>query len=287
MKEVMVVTDSLSPISPELAEEYDVIVVPYHLMFDGKDYLDNTFNREQLFARLESYQNLPTHSACSTGEILEAYKKASQRAKGILFISLSSTMSADYDVALQAKETAKQELPDATIEVVDSRSVGPGEMLVVLAAARAANEGKSLPEVAEIAHQVVKGLTSVHVPETLFFFERSGRSGGEPSIAKAPIPIYPLLEMDAASGGKGSFISKNRTKAKAKEALLEMVRGKSGSKKLHVAINYTNNPEEAEALKKKLLSQFEVSELHITEWSSVGCVVCGPRCVSLGFYSED
>ncbi|GAH77788.1 unnamed protein product, partial [marine sediment metagenome] len=87
-------------------------------------------------------------------------------------------MSADYDVALQAKETAKQELPDTAIEVVDSRSVGPGEMLVVLAAAKAANEGKSLPEVAEIAHQVVKGLTSVHVPETLFFFERSGRSRG-------------------------------------------------------------------------------------------------------------
>jgi DegV family protein with EDD domain len=287
MKEVIVITDTLSAISPELAEEYDVIVVPYHLILDGKDYLDNTFDREQLFKRLESYQNLPTHSACSTGEILEAYKKASQRAKGILFISLSSTMSADYTSALQAKETAKQELPNTAIEVVDSRSVGPGELLVVLAAARAASEGKSLPEVAEIAHQVTQRVTSVNVPETLFFFERAGRSGGEPSIAKAPIPIYPLLEMDASSGGAGKFISKNRTKAKAKEALLELVRGKSGSKKLHAAINYTNNPEEAEALKKKLLSQFEVSELHITKWPLVGCVVCGPRCLSLGFYSED
>jgi len=38
MKEVMVITDTLSSISPELAEEYDVIVVPYHLIFDGKDY---------------------------------------------------------------------------------------------------------------------------------------------------------------------------------------------------------------------------------------------------------
>jgi len=287
MKEVMVITDTLSAISPELAEEYDVIVVPYHLIFDGKDYLDNTFDREQLFARLESYQNLPTHSACSAGEILEAYRKASQRAKGILFISLSSTMSADYTSALQAKETAKQELPNTAIEVVDSRSVGPGELLVVLAAARAASEGKSLPEVAEIAHQVTQRVTSVNVPETLFFFERAGRSGGEPSIAKAPIPIYPLLEMDASSGGAGKFISKNRTKAKAKEALLEIVKGKSGSKKLHAIVNYTDNPEEAETLKKKLLSQFEVSELHITKWPLVGCVVCGPRCVSLGFYSED
>ncbi len=287
MKEVMVITDSLSSISPELSEEYDVIVVPYHLILDGKDYLDNTFDREQLFARLESYQNLPTHSACSTGEILKAYRKASEKAKGILFISLSSRVSADYNAALQAKETAKRELPDTAIEVADSLAVGGGELLVVLAAARAANEGKSLSEVAEIARRLAQQVTFIIVPQTLFFLERAGRSGGEPGIAKAPIPIYPLLAMDAASGEAGrKFMSKHRTKAKAIEALLEMVKEKCGNKKLHAAINYTNNPEEAKAL-KKLLSQFEVSELHITPWSLVGSVVCGPRSVSLGFYSED
>ena len=287
MKEVIVITDTLSAISPELAEEYDVIVVPYHLILDGKDYLDNTFDREQLFTRLESYQNLPTHSACSSGEILKAYRKASQRAKSILFISLSSRVSADYNAALQAKEVAKRELPDTAVEVADSRTVGGGELLVILAAARAANEGKSLSETAEIARRLAQQVTFIIVPQTLFFLERAGRSGGEPGIAKAPIPIYPLLAMDAASGEAGrKFISKHRTKAKAIEALLEMVKEKCANKKLHAAINYTNNPEEAKAL-KKLLSQFEVSELHITPWSLVGSVVCGPRSVSLGFYSED
>ena len=93
--------------------------------------------------------------------------------------------------------------------------------------------------------------------------------------------------MDAASGGTGKYITKNRTKAKAIEALLEMVKEKSGNKKLHTAISYTDNPEEAEALKKKLASQFEVSEIHITPCSVVASVVYGPRCVSLGFYAED
>jgi len=111
MKEVMVITDTLSSITPEIAEEHDVMVAPYHLIMDGKDYLDNTTDREELFARLKSFKNLPTHSACTQGEILKAFKKASKKAKSILFISLSSTMSADYDAALQAKEIAKEELP--------------------------------------------------------------------------------------------------------------------------------------------------------------------------------
>jgi len=40
-------------------------------------------------------------------------------------------------------------------------------------------------------------------------------------------------------------------------------------------------------LKEKLLSQFEVSELHITPWSTVASVVAGPGCVTLGFYAGD
>jgi len=101
----------------------------------------------------------------------------------------------------------------------------------------------------------VPWVTYINVPETLFFFERSGRSGGEPTLAKAPVPIYPLLEMDASSGGAGKFIIKNRTKAKAIEALLKLVEEKSEEKKLQAVINYTDNPEEAEKLKEKLLSQ--------------------------------
>jgi DegV family protein with EDD domain len=287
MKEVTVITDTLSAIKSEIADEHDIIVVPYHLIFDGKDYLDNTFDREELFARLESYQNLPTHSACTMGEILGAYKKASQRTKGILFIALSSSMSADYNAALQAKEMGKQELPNTVIEVVDSRTVLSGELLVVMAAARAAEEGKSLSEVADIARQVVKKLTFINAPETLFFLQRSGRGGGDSKVAKAPIPIYALMAMDVSSGGTGQIIAKHRTKTKAIEALLDIVKEKSGGKKLHAAISYSNNPEEAEALKKKLLAQFKVGEIYVTPYSIVACVVTGPRCLSLGFYSED
>ena len=286
-KEVMVITDTLSSITPELAKEYDVIVVPYHLIMDGKDYPDNTTDRDELFTRLKSYKNLPTHSACTHGEILQAYKTASQRAKDILFIALSSAMSADYDAALQAKEMAREELPGTAIEVVDSRSVCGGELLVVLAAAKATNEGKSLAEVTEIARQTVLRVAFIIVPETLLFFERSGRSGREPSIAQAPVPIYPLLEMDASSGGAGKFISKNRTKAKAIEALLALVKEKIGNKKLRAVIGYTDNPQEAEKLKQKLLSQFEVSEIHIAPWSIVACVVAGPGALSLSFYTKD
>jgi len=286
-REVTVITDSLSAMSPELASQYEVLVIPYHLIFDGKSYLDDTIDRDKLFARLESFRNLPTHSACTTGEIVNAFKQAAENTNSILFVSMSSAMSADYNAALKAREIMGREMPDIAIEVVDSRSVISGELLVVLAAARAAKEGKDLAEVTGVARKIMEKVTYINVPETLFFFERAGRSGGEPSIARAPVPIFPLLEMDYSSGGAGKFIAKNRTKAKAIGVLLDLVEQRCGDRKIQAAIGYSNNPEEAETLKEKLTSRFSVEGLHVTPCSLVACVVTGPRCVVLGFYPED
>jgi len=286
MKEVMVITDTISSITPELAEKYDVIAVPYHFIMDGKDYLDNTYDREQFFARLESHQNLPTASACTQGEILEAYKKASKKVKSILFISISSAISAAYNAALQAKEMAKEEIPGITIEVVDSHSSAGGELLVVLAAARAANEGKNLSEVTEIARRLAPRVNLIHAPETLFFFERTGRGNRDSTATNAPVTVFSLLEMDDLSGGAAKCISKSRTKTKVIETLLKLVRKRSGGKKLRAVINYTTNPDDAEKLKEKLLSRFEVIEVFVIPATLVTSWVHGPRCLSLGFHSE-
>jgi len=288
MKNTVIVTDTLSSITPELAGEYDVLIVPYHLIMDGEDYLDNTYDRDLLFTRLESYHNLPTTSASTTGDILQSYKGASQRAKNVLFIAISSAISASYNAALRAREIAKEELHGVNIEVVDCQTAICGQLLVVLAAARAAREGKSLSEIIDIAHQVIGRVTYLTVPETMFFFERAGRAGAEAPITKAPLTIYPVVEIDSTSGGAPRFITKNRTKARALEKMLEMVNEKVGNKKLDAAISYTNNPGEADELKKKLLSCFEVSgQVHITPHSTAACVVAGPGTLSLAFYSED
>ena len=196
-------------------------------------------------------------------------------------------MSPDYKAALTIKERTAQNLPVASLEVVDSGSVTSGGLLVVLASARAANEGKSLSEVAQIARQIAEKVTLVHIPETLFFFERAGRSGGEPKIAGAPVQIYPMLEMDASSGGAGRVIGKHRSKIKAIEGLLELAKERCKGNRMHAAISYSNNPEEAQALKSKLQSQFEVSQVHIAPHSVVCSVVTVPRCLTLGFYYQD
>mgnify|MGYP001027205937 CR=1 FL=1 len=83
MGKVAVMTDTIAGIPEEMAEEYGIKVIPYHIIMDGKDCLETEVDREQLYARVRERENLPTTTAASVGEFLEAYREASERAESI------------------------------------------------------------------------------------------------------------------------------------------------------------------------------------------------------------
>lgn len=66
MKEVAIIVDSIATIPPEIIEKYDITVLPFHIAMDGKDYLDTTIDKGQLYSRLMS-KNLPTVAPPSPG----------------------------------------------------------------------------------------------------------------------------------------------------------------------------------------------------------------------------
>jgi len=288
MEKVAIITDSVAMIPPQVAEKYGISVVPSHVVMDGKDYLETEIDREQVYARLRSKQNLPTTSAASPGEILEFYRRASQRAKAILFISLSSGLSAIYSSATDAKKLAQEQLPGTEIEVLDSLTVAGAQMLIAIEAAKAANEGKSLPEVTEIATKIKPLVASFALRESLFHFDRTGRIVGAKDWAKAAIPTVTVLEISAASGGVNKPLLRERSVTKAVEATLDLIEERTKGRRLHAAVTHTNRPDKAEGLKKKLLSRFNLAEeVYIGEAMPFVGVVNGEGMWEVGFYAED
>ncbi len=287
MKKVAIIADSVATIPPEIAQKYDILEAPFHIKMDGKDYLEGEVDRGQLLTRLRGKENLPTTSPASPGEFLELCKKASQQAEAILIIVLTSGFSQGYNSALNAKELAKKELPHTTIEVFDSLTVVGAEMLIAIEAARAASEGKSLPEVIEAADRIRQRAVSLAIRESLFHFDRSGRVGEAKAWARSEIPTATVLETGAASGGVTKPILRERTLAKAIDATLNLVEERSRGKKLHVAVTHVNALEKAEQLRKKLASRFNPVELYLNECSLVVAVINGEGLVEFGFFAED
>ena len=288
MKEVAIIAESVATITPEVAEKYDISVVPFHIIMDGKDYIETEIDMEQLFARLRSKENLPTTSPPSPGEFLESFRGASQRAKAILVVTLTSAYSQAYNSALNAKKLAQEQLPNTTIEVLDSQTVVSAEMLITIAAAKAASEGKSLAEVTEVANNIKQRVSEFALRPSLFHFEHYGRTGKAKGWAKSAISTVTVLETDAATGGAAKPVLRDRKPAKAVEATLDLIEERTKGKRLIAAITHVSVPDEAERLKKKLLSRFDLAdEIYVSEMPPIGAVLNGEGIVDVGFYAED
>jgi len=289
MRKVAVMTDTVASVPLEMQNEYGIGVIPFHVIMDGKDYLETEINTAQLYTRLKQKENLPTTSCPSPEEYLHLYQELSQNAEAILYICLTAAFTGAYNAAIQAKEMAKKKLPETTIEVIDSKSVESSQLLITLAAAKAAAQGKNLDEAIQFANDMIPRVNQLSIRDTLFYFDKGGRICEAKSWAEAEAAnsFKAILEIDSSTGGITKPVARAKTKAQIMEKMVEITKERVGGKKLHFAIAHVNVPEQAEQLKQKILSRLQCDEFYMAEVSPVAAVQNGEGLIEFGFYCTD
>ncbi|HET6614618.1 MAG TPA: DegV family protein, partial [Dehalococcoidia bacterium] len=112
---IAIVTDSTACVPAELVRRYDIEVVPVHIIFGGRTYVDAMLGDDEFYALLRSSRERPTTAAPSPGMFLEAIARAARRADSVLCITVSAQFSAMYDSARQAIEMLKGESPGVDV----------------------------------------------------------------------------------------------------------------------------------------------------------------------------
>jgi DegV family protein with EDD domain len=222
-------------------------------------------------------------SAPSPEDCLNAYRIAGKRASGILFVTVSTKLSMTYDSAIDAAELAKTELPDIKIEVMDSYSATPSEGMIALAAARAADEGKDLPEVIHVAETVRDKVSAVIYLDTIQHVYRSGRIPKVASQIGRALRIKPILSVSRVV----HFSGMARNRKQGINRVLQMMRNKVGNKPVHVSVTHAYALDEAEKLMERVSAEFNCIEVWLSEFSPVMGYACGTGTVGVAFYPED
>lgn len=282
MARIALITDSTASLPPELARRYNIHVIPTYVIIGGKTFLDGVDLAPGEFYRLlQEAETLPTTSQPSVGDFVELYTKLSQEAEDILSIHLSDQLSATMSSAL----AARKEMGAVPIHVIDSRSASMGLGFIVLAAARAVEEGKGLPQVIEAIESLIPRMNVIFMVDTLEYLRRGGRIGGASALLGSILSIKPILYL---KDGRVEVLEKVRTKSRAKERLLEIVAERLGSGRgVHVAILHADALEEAQVLEDQIVRQFEPVELYVDELNPVVGTHVGPGTIGLVFYSEE
>jgi len=284
-KKVAIITDSIACLTREHVEQYGITIAPIPLSFKGKiyrDWVDITPDEAyELF--LQDPGSFKTAGA-SPGIFLEAYREASKQAKNILCITLSAKLSGAKDAAQQAREDIKEELPQTTIEVLDSQTVTAAEGFVALAAARAAEEGKSLAEVVKAAEEMVGKVTFLAFLDTVRHIYRTGRIPRIAALAGSVLNIRPVLTV---SSGMVRFIGAARSREGGIKRMLKIMRDRVGQSPVHVAVMHAYALDEAQKIKERVAAEFNCAELWITGFSPVMGYATGTGTLGIAFYKED
>lgn len=288
MSKLGIVVDTGASIPEEIKQEYEVESVPAVAVFGDKSYRDivDFKSPSELFELIDKSPQFPTTSAPSPADYLEAYRRLSKKVASILCVTISSELSMCFKSATLAKEMAAKELPGVDIEVFDSRTTVGGTGFIALAAARAGAAGKSLAQAVEAAKEVQSKVHMFIIIDTLTYLAKSGRIGKAQAWMGNMLSVKPIVEISTSSG-LVEPIARVRTKPKAVNQLLEIVKQMVGTEKpLHMMVQHTIVPQEAEKLKEMVSAQFNCAELHLCEFHPLAALVTGPRNLALGFYSD-
>jgi DegV family protein with EDD domain len=286
MKEVAIMTDSISGIPPEMARDLDIKVIPLYVTLDGTTVVETEVNSEQLYSRLAQKENLPTTSSPSAEDFLRAYRDLSRKAKYILHISFSSRLGMSYKEAMIAKGIAEKDMPDISIEVIDTYTAHGAQLLCVLEASRAAIAGKRLPEIVTRIEKLLPELNLLYSLDTIYYLKKGGRMSKSDTWSETNLRSNILMELSASTGGNIVPFARTRTRARATEKMLNIVEQRNKKGKLHVVIGHDGDPRQAEDLKRQFLSLFPVEEIYITGVSFITAVHDGPGAMHLSWFNE-
>ncbi len=281
---IKIVTDSACDVPEGLTQEYGIIKVPTHIIWDGEQYLDSvTMTADEFYRRLPTTSAIPTSSQPSMGEFRQAYLDAAvQGATEIVCLTVSGKLSGTFESASNAAR--ESEVP---VQVVDSRSISMQQGWQVLAAARVAQLGASVRQILDAIEEVrQKVVFSVGLP-SLANLARSGRLGPAfKLIGNVVIAVHPLVAVNAESG-KIEPVGLARTKKSMLDKVFNHFKLKIGNGvKLHAAVMHGAALEEAMLLRDRIQQELEPVEMIFTSTGPVLGAHAGPGAVAIAGYYE-
>jgi len=279
MKPIKFVTDSTADIPPELLKKYDIRIAPIAIQFDKETFDEgHGLTRDEFFRRIDAGV-FPKTSQPPAGAFAAIYRDLAKEASSIISINITSAHSG----TVQSATLAKEMVPEADVEVVDSQAISMGTGFQVLAAARAAEQGRSKEEILGMVRGMIGRMHHYLCLDTLKYLEMGGRVSSFQSMFASLLNVKAILTV---KDGALSPYGRVRTRSKSIERLIEIAEAALGrGDPVRLAIMHTRAETEARQVADALKSRLDVREMFLGELALSLTVHAGPGLVGVIGYA--
>ncbi|MDH5682391.1 MAG: DegV family protein [Spirochaetota bacterium] len=277
MNQIKIVTGSQASLSPELAEQFNVTVIPYYLNYPNSSIKEGVdIKTEDFYKTLEDIDSLPTSSPPSVGDIQAVLSSLSKENSEIIIFTLSAKYSQMYNSCQQAVQNGGH----SNVYVVDSGGATAYQAMMVIMASKMAMEGHSVDSIMENISRFQNYSDEFLVFNTLKYLAKGGRIGKVQAFLGSVISIKPVI---IHRDGISTPFTKVRTNKQAlKEIITEMKRKISTTDtSIDVIVQGIGMDEWLEEVEKALYSEFNIRTLWRSRFSAITSIHTGPGAWSL------
>ena len=278
---VKIVGATSTGISPEIARQLDLTIVPLRVNFGIETLRDGVdITPEAFLDRLATSKQFPTTSQPPAGDFLEVFNKYRAAGHDILCVLLSNKLSG----TVMSANTAKEQLQDEHIHVFDTLNVAVGEAILVLEAARLAQAKKNVPEIVQRLEFMRDRIQLYFVVNTLEYLAKGGRVGNAQAFIGTVLQMKPILKVEnGLVEGAERIRTASKAHARLRHIVEEGIRGKSN---VQVAVMYTTIKDRAQQLADDIRTAYHLPQVPVSTISPAVSAHTGPGALGVAFYAE-
>ncbi|WP_345243630.1 DegV family protein [Pontibacillus salipaludis] len=193
MRRIILSTESGADLPKDLAETYDVQVVPMHIIMDGEDYLDGELPVQDIYDYYERTKKIPSTTSTNAHEYEEFFTNIREKFPDCIIVHIGYTSKASS--SFQNAVIAAEEFED--IHLIDALNVTGGLAAIVLYAANVLEEEPDIEpkQLVEKIESVVPKSRLSFIPGSLEFLKAGGRVSNMASLIGTLLKIKPCIEL--------------------------------------------------------------------------------------------
>jgi len=284
MPSTAVVADTTSYLTPELVSQHDIRLVSLYVGLEGEQERESEISDlHDFYERLRISGEAVTTSQPSVGDFIAVYEPLLAEGKEIVSIHLAAGISGTYESAMQARERLTAEGKGGErIVVCDSRTGCGGMGLMILGAARAAEQDASAAEALKRAQAVRDQLKIWFAVDTLDYLRRGGRIGAARAWIGTTLKIKPILTLE----DEITPVERVRTRARAFERMVDYARQRHEAGADAWVVQHVQDPENAQRLVEACTPIFGTDPVFTSEVGPVIGAHVGPGLLGVGGVSK-
>lgn len=282
MDKIKLITDSLSDIPKEIAEELNIKILPLTVRFGKEEYKDNVnITTEEFYNKIQVFEEIPTTSQVPPMEFKKAIEEALMEGYDkVIIINGSGKVSGTHQSAVIASE----EISNNSIYVFDSGALAYGCGMIVVEVAKMIKNNQSFQEIMDRINVMIKGAEQIFSVDTLKYLHKNGRLSTTKMALGTLLNVKPVLGIIK---GKVEPLDKVRGNKKSIKRMIEICRERGVKEGAKIGLGHASNLEGLDRLREEIVKEVKPSEITVTDvGSTIGCHA-GPGTLAIYFINEE